>query len=77
VPQLTPALAATCAVCWRSKTTGSSPVPKPCAACALLAEMDLRHPDAMQHNSVVSMQQQHLIVPHARIAETANLGFSN
>jgi uroporphyrinogen-III synthase len=22
------------------------------------------------------MQQQHLIVPHARIAETANLGFS-
>ncbi|NVM79182.1 uroporphyrinogen-III synthase [Duganella sp. SG902] len=43
----------------------------------LLAEMDLRHPDAMQHNNVVAMQQQHLIVPHARIAETAkNLGFS-
>ncbi|MTV38629.1 uroporphyrinogen-III synthase [Duganella radicis] len=43
----------------------------------LLHEMDLRHPDAMQHNSVVAMQQQHLIVPHARIAETANnLGFS-
>jgi uroporphyrinogen-III synthase len=32
----------------------------------------------MQHNSVVAMQQQHLIVPHARIAETANnLGFSS
>ena len=43
----------------------------------LLHQMDLRHPVAMQHNSVVAMQQQHLIVPHARIAETAkNLGFS-
>ncbi|MRX08868.1 uroporphyrinogen III synthase [Pseudoduganella sp. FT25W] len=45
--------------------------------CGLLANLDLQHPDAMQHNSVVAMQQQHLIVPHARIAETANnLGFS-
>jgi uroporphyrinogen-III synthase len=45
--------------------------------CELLAKVDLQHPDAMQHNSVVAMQQQHLIVPHARIAETANnLGFS-
>jgi uroporphyrinogen-III synthase len=45
--------------------------------CDLLAKVDLQHPDAMQHNSVVAMQQQHLIVPHARIAETANnLGFS-
>ncbi|WP_373991450.1 uroporphyrinogen-III synthase [Duganella sp. BuS-21] len=43
----------------------------------LLHQLDLHHPDAMQHNSVVTMQQQHLIVPHARIAETANnLGFS-
>jgi uroporphyrinogen-III synthase len=34
-------------------------------------------PDAAAHDYVVSMQQQHLIVPHARIAETANnLGFS-
>jgi uroporphyrinogen-III synthase len=45
--------------------------------CGILARLDLQHPDAMQHNSVVAMQQQHLIVPHARIAETANnLGFS-
>jgi uroporphyrinogen-III synthase len=45
--------------------------------CGMLANLDLQHPDAMQHNSVVAMQQQHLIVPHARIAETANnLGFS-
>ncbi|MBV7536566.1 uroporphyrinogen-III synthase [Duganella sp. sic0402] len=45
--------------------------------CDLLAKVDLQHPNAMQHNSVVAMQQQHLIVPHARIAETANnLGFS-
>lgn len=43
----------------------------------LLQQLDLQHPDAMPHNSVVAMQQQHLIVPHARIAETANnLGFS-
>nr|WP_315257821.1 uroporphyrinogen-III synthase [uncultured Duganella sp.] len=45
--------------------------------CGLLAKVDLQQADAMQHNSVVAMQQQHLIVPHARIAETANkLGFS-
>ncbi len=43
----------------------------------LLAELDLRYPDAMQQNAVVSMQHQHLIIPHARIAETAkNLGFT-
>lgn len=43
----------------------------------LLQQIDLQHPDAMQHNSVVAMQHQHLIVPHTRIAETANnLGFS-
>lgn len=45
--------------------------------CNLLAKVDLQQADAIQHNSVVAMQQQHLIVPHARIAETANnLGFS-
>ena len=49
--------------------------------CDLLAQIDARSlqngPDAAQHNCVVSMQQQHLILPHARIAETANnLGFS-
>ncbi|MYM83229.1 uroporphyrinogen III synthase [Duganella sp. FT50W] len=45
--------------------------------CHLLAKVDLQQADAMPHNSVVAMQQQHLIVPHARIAETAtNLGFS-
>lgn len=44
--------------------------------CALLAELDAQGP-AGAPSSVVSMQQQHLIVPHARIAETASeLGFS-
>jgi uroporphyrinogen-III synthase len=48
---------------------------------ALLEQMDLASPpqvdSAPQQNYVVKMQQQHLIVPHARIAETANkLGFS-
>jgi uroporphyrinogen-III synthase len=44
--------------------------------CALLAELDARAPGATP-SCVVTMQQQHLIVPHARIAETAhNLGFS-
>jgi uroporphyrinogen-III synthase len=43
----------------------------------LLVQLDIQHPDAVQQNSVVLMQQQHLIIPHARIAETANnLGFS-
>lgn len=42
----------------------------------LLAELDA-HAPAGEIPCVVSMQQQHLIVPHARIAETAhNLGFS-
>jgi uroporphyrinogen-III synthase len=48
---------------------------------ALLEQMDRASPhqvgSAPQQNCVVKMQQQHLIVPHARIAETANkLGFS-
>jgi uroporphyrinogen-III synthase len=50
--------------------------------CALLAELDAQVADGGQGadgapSCVVSMQQQHLIVPHARIAETASdLGFS-
>lgn len=44
--------------------------------CDILAELDARAPSG-ETSCVVSMQQQHLIVPHARIAETAhNLGFS-
>ena len=44
--------------------------------CGLLAELDARGPGTGSP-AVVAMQQQHLIVPHARIAETAhNLGFS-
>ena len=44
--------------------------------CTLLAELDGKAA-AGASDYVVSMQQQHLIVPHARIAETArNLGFS-
>lgn len=44
--------------------------------CALLAELDEKRPGGAS-DYVVSMQQQHLIVPHARIAETArDLGFS-
>lgn len=44
--------------------------------CALLAELDGKAAGDTS-DYVVSMQQQHLIVPHARIAETArNLGFS-
>jgi len=78
VPALTPALAATLRRLLAQQNdwiiTSSEALR---GLCGLLAEMDLRHPDAMQHNSVVAMQQQHLIVPHARIAETANnLGFS-
>ncbi len=43
----------------------------------LLHQLDLQPAATMPHNSVVAMQQQHLIVPHARIVETAkNLGFS-
>ena len=44
--------------------------------CGLLAELDTKSSGGTP-SSVVSMQQQHLIVPHARIAETASdLGFS-
>ena len=78
VPVLTPALAATLRRLLAQQNdwiiTSSEALR---GLCGLLAKLDLQHPDAMQHNSVVAMQQQHLIVPHARIAETANnLGFS-
>lgn len=78
VPDLTPALAATLRRLLAQQNdwiiTSSEALR---GLCGLLRQMDLQHPDAMQHNSVVAMQQQHLIVPHARIAETANnLGFS-
>lgn len=44
--------------------------------CALVAQLEAEA-GAMTPAYVVSLQQQHLIVPHARIAETAhNLGFS-
>jgi len=44
--------------------------------CAWFTELDGRASGAAP-SCVVAMQQQHLIVPHARIAETAhNLGFS-
>jgi len=44
----------------------------------LLEKMDSQAPaGAPQHGYVVSMQQQHLILPHARIADTATqLGFT-
>jgi uroporphyrinogen-III synthase len=78
VPPLTPALAATLRRLLAQQNdwiiTSSEALR---GLYSLLREMDLRYPDATQHNSVVMMQQQHLIVPHARIAETANnLGFS-
>ena len=45
----------------------------------LLRQMDCEQPPvAPQQGYVVSMQQQHLIVPHARIADNAsNLGFTH
>ncbi|TFW15491.1 uroporphyrinogen-III synthase [Duganella callida] len=78
VPELTPALAATLRRLLAQRNdwviTSSEALR---GLCGLLHQMDLQTAGAMQHNSVVAMQQQHLIVPHARIAETANnLGFS-
>jgi uroporphyrinogen-III synthase len=78
VPTLTPALAATLRRLLARQNdwiiTSSEALR---GLCDLLAKLDMEYPDPVQQNSVVSMQQQHLIVPHARIAETANnLGFS-
>ncbi|NGZ83991.1 uroporphyrinogen-III synthase [Duganella aceris] len=78
VPPLTPALAATLRRLLARQNdwivTSSEALR---GLCDLLAKLDIEHPDPLQQNSVVLMQQQHLIVPHTRIAETANnLGFS-
>jgi uroporphyrinogen-III synthase len=82
VPALTPALAATLRRLLAQQNdwiiTSSEALR---GLCDLLAKLDIQYPvatpDATQQSSVVLMQQQHLIVPHARIAETANnLGFS-
>ncbi len=78
VPALTPALAATLRRLLAQPNdwiiTSSEALR---GLCDLLAKLDMEYPDAVQQNSVVLMQQQHLIIPHARIAETANnLGFS-
>ena len=78
VPRLTPQLAATLRHLLPQQNdwiiTSSEALR---GLCDLLVRLDQEHPDAAQQNSVVLMQQQHLIIPHARIAETANnLGFS-
>jgi uroporphyrinogen-III synthase len=78
VPVLTPALAATLQRLLAQQNdwiiTSSEALR---GLLGLLHQVDLRQTGALQQNSVVTMQQQHLIVPHARIAETANnLGFS-
>jgi len=78
VPALTPALAATLRRLLARQNdwiiTSSEALR---GLCDLLAKLDMEYADPVQQNSVVSMQQQHLIIPHARIAETANnLGFS-
>jgi uroporphyrinogen-III synthase len=49
---LTPALAARCAVCWRAKRLDHHQFRSPARPVSLLAEMDLRHPDAMQQNAL-------------------------
>jgi uroporphyrinogen-III synthase len=78
VPALTPALAATLRrLLGRDNDWIITSSEALRGLCDLLAKLDMEYPDAVQQNSVVLMQQQHLIVPHARIAETANnLGFS-
>jgi uroporphyrinogen-III synthase len=83
VPRLTPALGATLRRLLAQQNdwiiTSSEALR---GLCDLLASLDqntlISTPDAAQQKCVVLMQQQHLIVPHARIAETANkLGFSH
>lgn len=76
VPALTPALAATLARLLAQHNdwiiTSSEALR---GLCGLLARLDERDGTTV---NVVSMQQQHLIVPHARIAGTAQqLGFSD
>lgn len=78
VPALTPALAATLQRLLAQPNdwviTSSEALR---GLLALLRQLDLQQAPAQPDHSVVVMQQQHLIVPHARIAETAkNLGFS-
>src|SRR5471030_1211429 len=78
VPRLTPQLAATLRDLLAQQNdwiiTSSEALR---GLCELLAQLDAQHADATQQSCVVLMQQQHLIIPHARIAETANnLGFS-
>lgn len=86
VPRLTPTLEATLRRLLGQTTQPPQPTPSNVwvitssealrGLCALLAELDEKHPGGAS-DYVVSMQQQHLIVPHARIAETArDLGFS-
>jgi uroporphyrinogen-III synthase len=77
VPQLTPALEATLRRLLAQENdwiiTSSEALR---GLLALLEELDTKNSGGSSP-FVVSMQQQHLIVPHARIAETAsNLGFS-
>ena len=77
VPKLTPALATTLRRLLAQQNdwiiTSSEALR---GLCALLQELDTKSPGHAPP-CVVSMQQQHLIVPHARIAETASdLGFS-
>ena len=82
VPPLTPALAATLQRLLARQNdwivTSSEALR---GLCRLLAELDSRADagaPAPPQRFVVSMQQQHLIVPHARIADTArDLGFSH
>ncbi|WP_332854196.1 uroporphyrinogen-III synthase [Duganella sp. S19_KUP01_CR8] len=78
VPRLTPQLAATLRDLLSQQNdwiiTSSEALR---GLCELLAQLDAQQADATQQSCVVLMQQQHLIIPHARIAETANnLGFS-
>jgi uroporphyrinogen-III synthase len=78
VPELTPALAATLRRLLAQSNdwviTSSEALR---GLLDLLRQLDLQQAPAQPDQSVVVMQQQHLIVPHARIAETAkNLGFS-
>jgi uroporphyrinogen-III synthase len=86
VPRLTPELEATLRRLLGQQAQPAQPTPANDwvitssealrGLCALLAELDRNSPGGAS-DYVVAMQQQHLIVPHARIAETArDLGFS-